>query len=185
MPTKNNVKTENHNNNNISSNYVYFCEFCPRHRAFFLLLSMTSTHWIVKQNVWTKNCSKSKRWRECKREKKIPKYLPFLNKFSILFPPLSPLWFNLNFWMCAFIFILFLFLAFTPSLYLNERKKKLNDDLKFLSRDMLQTENGKKNFWFSFRLLFSLSLSQSFFQNKRAQLQLNWKFNMYLITSVT
>lgn len=41
----------------------------------------------------------------------------------------------------------------------------VNDDLKFLSRDMLQTENEKK-FWFSF------------FLNNRAQLQLNWKFNI-------
>lgn len=51
-------------------------------------------------------------------------------------------------WMCAFNFFFFCFfwILFFHSLFL----RNSNDDLKFLSRDMLQTEKWrKKKFWFS------------------------------------
>lgn len=79
-------------------------------------------------------------------------------------------------WMSGFFFSLRSSHPFSQ-----RRTKNSNDDLKFLSRDMLQHGkwNGrekerekKKKFGFPF-------------YNKCAQLQLNWKFNMYLITTVT
>lgn len=148
----------NNHNNNILSNNGNFCEFHLPTTVYALNL------WNkIISNVWTKSSENEKK-RNTPNICHFRLKKKFLHLRSIHCIPLP--------YVMKFAFECVRSLFLSPSFSFShsvkfERRLKI-----FVTRSGCRRNMGKK-------------VSPFIFYNKRAQLQLNWKFNMYLITSVT